>query len=275
MRLLELASGTVAIHEENPTSISGSDMVFIHGAGYDHTAWRFQTRFFAGLGHRVLALDLPGHGRSEGPPHGTIEQMGEWLTELLDVVGARSPVIVGHSMGSYVALQHASAKPDDVGALVLLGTTDRMRVHPELLESAARRDRHAIDLMVGWMHTGTQRFGGHRSPGSWSAGTSRRTLERNLAALGSDLAACDRFDPEAVASNVSCRTLVVSGDADRMTQATAADRLAGMIAACEHVVIGGAGHMALSEQSVRVNASIAAFLKGAAAPSGTRTTTLT
>lgn len=267
MRSLALGRRRVTIHEENPSSRSGSDMVLIHGAGYDHTVWRFQTRYFAGLGHRVLALDLPGHGRSEGQPLGTIEEMAEWMAELLDAVGAHKPVIVGHSMGSYVALQHASVQPDHVAALVLLGTTDRMRVHPELLEAAGQRDRHAIDLMVGWMHTGDQRYGGHRSPGSWSAGTSRRTLERNLTALGGDLAACDRFDPTERASRVTRPTLVVSGDADKMTQATAAGRLAGLIRGSEHVVIAGAGHLALSEQSKTVNSSIAAFLDEASVAS--------
>lgn len=262
MRSLTVGGRGVAIHEEVPGAGAGPDLVLIHGAGFDHTVWRFQTRFFAGLGHRVLALDLPGHGRSEGPALTTIEEMAEWVGEVVTSARAHRPVIAGHSMGSYVALQHAAMQPEDVGALILVATTDRMRVHPELLESALDRDRHAIDLMVGWMHTGTHRFGGHRSPGSWSAGTSRRTLERNLTTLAGDLVACERFDPTERASDVVCRTLVVSGSADKMTQAAGAGRLVDLIADCRHVVVGGAGHVALSERSEQVNASMAEFLAG-------------
>jgi pimeloyl-ACP methyl ester carboxylesterase len=215
----------------------------------------------------VLALDLPGHGKSDGPPLDSIKAMSDWLMELMSAVEAHRPAIVGHSMGSYVALQHAASQPDAILGLVLVGTSDRMRVHPELLDAAERRDPHAIDLMVGWMHTGTHRYGGHRNAGSWSAGISRATLERNLCALGGDLVACDRFEPTLLAPAITCRTLVVSGAADKMTRADAAGRLAGLIPGSEHVVIDGAGHIALSERSEPVNEAIGAFLEGLEAAS--------
>ncbi len=259
MRYLELGGRTAAVHvERQAESTTAPDLVLVHGAGFDHTAWRYQTRFFAGRGHRVLAPDLPGHGGSEGPPLGSISEMAVWLGDLIDAFDCRSSILVGHSMGSYVALHRATADPGSVLALVLVGTSDRMQVHPELLAAAADRDTHAIDLMVGWMHTGTHRFGGHRSAGSWSAGSSRRTIERNLAALGSDLAACAEFAPTSLA--VTCPTLIVSGDADKMTPSAAAGRLARLVAGSEHVVLDGGGHMAMYERSEDVNGAIVAFL---------------
>jgi pimeloyl-ACP methyl ester carboxylesterase len=156
-----------------------------------------------------------------------------------------------------------------VSALVLVGTTDRMAVHPELLEAAAERDHHAIDLMVGWMHSGRHRYGGHRSAGSWTAGSSRRTLERNLAVLGGDLAACAVFDPTSIAADVECPTLIVSGSVDKMTRASGGQRLVGVIGSdCEHHVVGEAGHMALFERAEEVNASLVDFLSRAAVVSG-------
>jgi len=263
MRHVTVEGRSAAVHVEEPASPNGVDLVLIHGAGFDHTAWRYQTRFLAGRGYRVFAFDLPGHGASEGPSLGSIEEMADWLGELLGVLGVERPVLAGHSMGSYIALRRAASAPDSVLALVLLGTTVRMRVHPELLDAAARRDQHSVDLMVGWMHTGLHRYGGHRSAGSWTAGTSRRTLERNLAALGGDLAACDGFDPAQPAIMTSSPALIVSGSADKMTRASGAERLAGLIDSSEHVVLDGAGHMAHSERSEALNAALIEFLSRA------------
>lgn len=260
MMHVTLRGRTVAVHVEEPVSANGIDVVLIHGAGFDHTAWRFQTRFLAGRGYRVLAPDLPGHGGSDGPTLASIDEMAEWLGELAAALGSERPVLIGHSMGSYIALQRARSAPGAGRALVLVATTDRMRVHPELMDAAAQQDHHAIDLMVGWIHTGVHRYGGHRSAGSWSAGTSRRTLERNLASLGSDLAACSDFDPVAAGATVECPTLIVSGDADKMTRAWNAERLRSSIGADEHVVLEGAGHMALYEDAEAVNAEIVRFL---------------
>ncbi len=260
MRQVGIGGRTVAVHVEDPVESNGADVVLIHGAGFDHTAWRYQTRFLAGRGYRVLAPDLPGHGGSDGPPLGSIEEMAEWLGELSGVLGLERPVLIGHSMGSYIALQRARSAPASALALVLLGTTDRMRVHPELLDAAARQDHHAIDLMIGWMHTGLHRYGGHRGAGSWIAGTSRRTLERNLASLGTDLTACDAFDPDSAVATVECPTLIISGAVDKMTPAAAAERLNLLIDGEAHVVLGGAGHMALRERAEDVNAALVRFL---------------
>ena len=260
MRHIVLSGRRVAVHVEEPSSPAGSDVVLVHGAGFDHTIWRYQTRFLAGRGHRVLAPDLPGHGGSDGPPLESIEEMADWLGGVMESFGCGPAILIGHSMGSYVALHRATSDPESVSALVLVGTTDRMRVHPELLAASAERDQHAIDLMVGWMHTGTHRYGGHRSAGSWSAGSSRRTIERNLAPLAADLAACERYDPTGRAAAVDDRTLIVSGSDDRMTTASGAVRLDALIGDSEHVVLEGAGHIAVFERSEEVNAAIVAFL---------------
>ena len=84
-------------------------VAFVHGAGMDHSVWALQTRWFAWHGHAVLAADLPGHGRSEGPPLGTVEEMADWLLALVAGSGAGRAALVGHSMGALAAL--AAARP--------------------------------------------------------------------------------------------------------------------------------------------------------------------
>src|SRR3546814_4256954 len=75
-------------------------LVFVHGAGMDHTVWTLQTRYFAYHGWSVLAVDLPGHGGSDGPALDSIEAMGEWVRVALAAVGGRRAAYVGHSMGA-------------------------------------------------------------------------------------------------------------------------------------------------------------------------------
>ncbi|HKW82710.1 MAG TPA: alpha/beta fold hydrolase, partial [Burkholderiaceae bacterium] len=74
-------------------------IVFIHGALNDHSVWTLLARWFAHHGRAVLALDLPGHGRSDGPPLANVEALADWLPALLDAAGVRKAALVGHSMG--------------------------------------------------------------------------------------------------------------------------------------------------------------------------------
>src|SRR6266404_7948241 len=115
-----------------PFSPAQPTVAFIHGAGMDHTVWALQTRWFAHHGRNVLALDLPGHGRSAGPHLGSIAAMADCVLAALAAVGAERASLVGHSMGALVALAAARA-PGTVTALALLGVAPLMPVHPELL----------------------------------------------------------------------------------------------------------------------------------------------
>src|SRR5215468_1998872 len=83
-------------------------VLFLHGAGFDRTVWRLQTRWFAHHGRSVLAADFPGHGRSEGPPLGSIADMADWAARLIDAAGLKSAALIGHSMGALVALDCAA-----------------------------------------------------------------------------------------------------------------------------------------------------------------------
>src|SRR6476661_3950074 len=87
-------------------------IVFLHGAQNDHSVWALQSRYFAWHGWNVLAPDLPGHGLSGGEALSTVEDMADWILDLLDAAGARQALLVGHSMGSLIALETAHRAPD-------------------------------------------------------------------------------------------------------------------------------------------------------------------
>src|SRR5712691_864364 len=95
-------------------------VVFLHGAGLDHTVWALLARWFAHRGFGVLAPDLPGHGRSGGEPLESIGAMADFTAALITAAGARNAGIIGHSMGSLVALETAARHPHKVAALGLI-----------------------------------------------------------------------------------------------------------------------------------------------------------
>lgn len=236
-------------------------VLLVHGAGNDHSVWRYQTRLLAGMGVPVLAVDLPAHGRSEGPALPSIEDMAGWVVALLDTLEVDRATIVGHSMGSLVAIASAAADPGRVRRIALIGSSGTMMVHPDLQSAADAGDRVAIDLIVGWSHTAGSRFGGHRQAGMWTAGQTRRLLERNLSPLGTDLAACAAFDGTGVAAGLEVDAVVISGERDVMTPARAGVALAEQLGTRAHVIPRGS-HVSVYDHPEAVNAVLIPWLTG-------------
>jgi pimeloyl-ACP methyl ester carboxylesterase len=233
-------------------------IVFIHGAGMDHTVWALQTRWFAHHGRNVLAIDLPGHGRSAGPGLATIGAMADCLLAALDAVGAKRAALVGHSMGALTALAAAGRAPERIAALALLGVAPRMPVHPDLLAEAARGDHNAVDLMVTWAVGRQAQRGANEAPGLWLTGAAMRLLERaDAAILAADLAACDAYrEADADAAAVGCPTLLLLGADDRMTPPGKAIAFARSFAAGQSRVLRGAGHMMMLEDPAATLAAL-------------------
>lgn len=233
-------------------------VVFVHGAGMDHTVWAQPARHFARKGWRVLAVDLPAHGRSEGPPLRSIGAMADWLARLLDAADVAAAAVAGHSMGSLVAWEFAKRHGARCSALALLGTSAPMPVTRLLLDAAADNHHAAIDMANAWSHSPGGRIGANASPGVWMVGAGERLLDR--AAPGvfhADLAACN--DYAADGGEVECPVLVVVGEADQMTPAKAGLDVAKK-ATAEVVRLPGCGHAMLSERPNEVlDALLTAF----------------
>jgi len=223
--------------------------VFLHGAGMDHTVWALQTRAIAHRGRSVLALDLPGHGASEGPALESIEAMADWVLAVLDDLGAPRARIAGHSMGSLVALETARRGVARIDAVALLGFVPEMAVHPDLI-SAARSGAHAaLELMTSWGLAVRSQLGHNLAPGLWLQGETLRLLERasNLS-LASDLIACAAYKGSAAAAQaIRCPTLFLLGAEDRMTPAAKGKAFAETIPGASVTVLAGVGHMMMIE----------------------------
>ncbi|MGQ0664010.1 MAG: alpha/beta fold hydrolase [Pseudomonadota bacterium] len=233
-----------------PLNPGSPAVVFLHGAGMDHTVWTLQTRFFAHHGRSVLAVDLPGHGRSAGPPLASIGDLADWLCRVLDAAGLPRAALVGHSMGSLIALEAAARAPARVWAVALLGAAESMPVHPDLLAAAAANDHLAIDLVASWGFGRRAHLGGCRAPGLWMLGSGMRLLERNPGpALAADLEACHAYHGALeAASRVRCPALLLLGEIDRMTPPENAAELGRRIDDARTVVLARCGHMMMVER---------------------------
>src|SRR6516225_3299025 len=220
-------------------------VVLIHGAGFDHTAWALHSRWFAHNGFSVLVPDLPGHGRSAGPTLSSIAEMADWTAALLSATGATKAHLIGHSMGSLIALETAARHPDKVSALSLIGTAASMTVGPDLLKAAEANDAAAIDMVSIWGLGFSAELGGSLAPGLWMHAGAQRVLQHCAAGvLYSDLDACNAYTGAlAAAAKVTVPTTVILGERDMMTPARAGKALAAAIAGARTVVLSGAGHM--------------------------------
>jgi len=225
-------------------------VVLLHGAGFDHSTWALHSRWFAHHGFGVLAPDLPGHGRSSGAPLPAIAEMADWTAALLDAAGAAKAKLVGHSMGSLIALETAARHPAKVSALGLIATSAAMTVGPDLLKAAEANDRSAIDMVSIWGLGFQAELGGSLAPGLWMHSGAQRVLEQcRPGVLFNDLSACNAYQGAlAAAAQVTVPATLVLGERDMMTPARAGKALAAALPDSRTVVLRGAGHLMMAER---------------------------
>ncbi|MCZ6640266.1 MAG: alpha/beta hydrolase [Gammaproteobacteria bacterium] len=223
-------------------------VLFIHGAGMDHSVWVMPTRYFARHGFGVLAPDFPAHGRSGGNALTSISAMARWLVDVLDGLDVEQTAVVGHSMGSLVAHSFARLYPDRCRALALLGTSAPMPVTDLLLNAAEDNDHAAIDMANGWSHSARGKLGGNQNPGLWMLRGGERLLEKSAPGVfHTDLKACNEF-AASEGEVVRCPSLVIVGEADQMTPVRAGISVADTLPDATIVRLAGCGHAMMSER---------------------------
>ena len=246
-------------------------VVFVHGGGLDHCVWILQSRYFAHHGYNALALDLPGHGRSEGPLQTSIEGMADWVVMAMDAVGLSRYAIAGHSMGALVALETAARDKDRIAVAVLIGISVPMPVSGALLSAAKADDHAAFDMVNLWGHGYGAQLGGNPSPGMWMTGGAVRLLERSgPGVLYNDLNACNEYRSGLdSAARVKSPARVILGENDIMASPKAARDVIAALPDVETTELSNCGHMLMAERPDGVLAammdSLARHLPAAAA----------
>jgi pimeloyl-ACP methyl ester carboxylesterase len=199
-------------------------VVFVHGAMHDHSVWTLLARWFAHHGHGVLAPDLPGHSQSIGAPLQSVESIASWLIALLDAAGVSSASLVGHSMGSLVALEAAAQAPECATHLALVGTAYPMVVSQALLDAARSDPFSAIDSVNAFSHSTMAGKPSYPGPGMWLHGANRTLMrrlqdgQRETNLFLNDFEVCNRYAGGlAAAARVTCPTTLILGARDQMT----------------------------------------------------------
>ena len=245
-----------------PLEVGKPAIVFVHGAAHDHSVWALQSRYFAHHGWNVLAVDLPGHGRSGGTALATVEAIADWIPNVLDAAGVTQAALVGHSFGSLATLECAARHPARVTKAALLGPAAPMLVSDELL-AAAHADVHlAYELINGWSYSAGKQLGGNAIPGMWMTGNAMRLMERTRpGVLHVDLVACQSYAGGlGAAASVRCPVLAILGARDLMTPVKGAQAMLAALADPRTVTLPGTGHAMMAEQPDAVLDALRAFL---------------
>jgi pimeloyl-ACP methyl ester carboxylesterase len=232
-------------------------VVFIHGALNDHSVWTLLARWCAHHGYGVLAVDLPGHGRSGGAPLTSVEALGAWVKRLLDAAGVGRAALVGHSMGSLIALEAA----ERASTLVMVGTAYPMKVSEALLTTARDRPEDAMAMVNAFSHSLASAKPGYPAPGAWLRGGAlalmRRLQARQTAVnlFENDFQVCDRYTAgEAAAARVACPVHFILGQLDQMTSPRQNAVLGALLKPQTHLV--PAGHALMAEAPDAVLAAL-------------------
>lgn len=252
MQLMPIAVG-LYYFQSGEEARSRPPVMLIHGAGGDHLYWPPQIRRLPG--QRILAVDLRGHGKSTGIGHHTIDDYAMDVIEFASALKLNQIVLVGHSMGSAVALQAAIRFPRRVLGLGLVGGGARLRVAPGILQSAS--DPSAFSAAIRLINDLS--FATRTSPRLREL-AERRMGEMRPSVLYGDLLACDAFDAAEQLSKITAPTLIVCGAEDRMTPPRASRFMQDRIAGASLQVVPGAGHMVMLEQPELLAKYLVAFL---------------
>lgn len=238
-------------------------VVFVHGAGLDHSWWALQSRYFGYHRRNVLAPDLPGHARSGGPPLESVEALADWVVRVLDAAKLKRAAIIGHSMGALVALECAARNPARVTHIAMVGTAYPMKVSDAFLDAAKNNQQSACDMSTIWGHAPQVPLAGNPNPGMWMYGDTLARLARLApGVLYSDLKACNGYGGGMeAAAKVKCPALFVLGRRDMMTPPKAAVAVAQAIAGARTVTIAPAGHSLMAESPDAVLDALIEFLR--------------
>ena len=228
---------------------AGRTVVLLHGSGGTGRKWFAQLAVVGG--HRIIAPDLPGHGRSEGQPRDSVAEYREFVYNFVRTLGLKKFVIGGHSLGGAIALDFALTRPDLLDGMILVGSGGRLRVKPEILEILAR-GKHPV---------GNLEY-------SYALNTRKDVLDKAAMEMMdvpvrvylADFMACDRFDVLDRLGGIEVPTLVICGKDDRMTPVKYSEYLSGHIPNARLALITDGGHMVMIEQPLAVNEHVAAFL---------------
>tara|TARA_B100001250_G_scaffold409778_1_gene434812 strand:+ start:868 stop:1629 length:762 start_codon:yes stop_codon:yes gene_type:complete len=225
-------------------------IVFIHGTGMDHTVWTLPVRHFLRKKRGVLSIDLPGHGKSEGPLLSSVKDFADSINQYLDKRNIENFSVVGHSLGSLIALELSSLMSKRVNSLVLIGTAFPMMVSDQLLQLAKENKEEAIDILTYFGYSNNSRIGSNSNPGIWMTGSTKKLMLKSKEnVIYNDLLACANYeDGLNSAKNILAKTTLILGGEDKLTPSKFTEDLIKKLKSPDIHTINSSGHSLMMEQ---------------------------
>ena len=232
-------------------------IILLHGSGQSHVVWSLTDQYLADEGFNVFALDLPGHGNSEGSSLKSIEEMADWLNKVVNVIGIKDLTILGHSQGCLVAIEYANKFPDNIKNLIFVAGSYQIPVNKSLIDLAKTGDFESINLMMKWGYGYSKQFLGG-NPLQKILNSSREIRE----VLAIDLIACNNYK-NGISSikKIKCPTFFVFGELDKMIKLDKGKEFSGLIPGSKTHIIKDCGHMIILENAFEMREKVAEFLK--------------
>ena len=228
----------------------------MHGSGLTHIVWSLHEQFYVSQGFNVLSIDLPGHGNSEGPSLKSIEEISDWVKQLINKVNISKINFIGHSQGCLVGIDFASRYPNLIDKLVLVAGSYKLPVNQDLIDLAEAGDEKSVLLMMKWGYEGSKAFIGG-NPVKKIINSSREIRE----ILAVDLNACNNYKNGKVSlEKINCSTLCIFGDLDKMVSLEVGNKMAAMIKNSEKKIINNCGHMIIFEKAFEMRKLVKDFL---------------
>jgi len=229
----------------------------MHGSGLTHIVWSLHETFLTAKGYSILSVDLPGHGNSEGPAVKSIEGIAEWIKKLMEQLKVNEISFIGHSQGCLVGLEFASRFSKLIKSLVLVGGSYELPVNPALIDYANGGDMKSVELMMKWGYEGVKKFIGG-NPVQKIINSPRQVQE----GLAVDLRACNDYkNGLEAAAKISCPTLCILGDKDKMVPLEKGKKMAESIKSSQLEVLKECGHMIIFEKAFEMREIVKNFVQ--------------
>ena len=236
--------------------INKDTIVFLHGSGLSHIVWSLAEQFFSSKNYNVLSIDLPGHGNSDGPCLDSVEKIADWMEKVFDKLKLKNLILVGHSQGCLEILEYSSRYKERLKKLVFVGGSNKMPVHPDLIELAQSGHSDAVKLMMKWGYEGSKKFIGG-NPVEKIIQSPRDISE----ILAIDLNACNNYSNGSEAAKViDLPSMLIFGELDKMVNLEAGKKFSNLIKNSTTHVIKGCGHMIMIEKAFEMREKILEFL---------------
>ena len=232
-------------------------IVLLHGSGQSHVVWSLTDQFLSDIGYNVYALDLPGHGNSDGESLKSIEEMSSWLDKVIKKIGIEKLSIIGHSQGCLVALDYSNKFSNKVKKLIFIAGSYEIPVNQSLISLAESGNMESLNLMMKWGYGYSKQFIGG-NPLQKILNSSREVRE----VLAVDLKACNNYkNGLAATKKINCPSLFVFGELDKMIKINKGKEFSSLVPGSKTHIITECGHMIILENPFEMREKVAEFLK--------------